>query len=476
MEALIVGGLFVYFLVKSCWFALRISPAIPPDEITHFGLSVLFSQSLIPPADSADSYEFGLVTHVPTLYYFVMGRILGLNLTALPDLSFLRLSNVLIAFATLVYGYRLLREITNSGAARVLFVALLTNTLMFTFLSASVNYDNLCNMFAAASLYYVVRFFRSRQARFALLGAAAVLLGCLSKITFLPFAVLLLVGVAGHEHRNLISALKKLQRSGLKGAFRGWDLFLTLLVVGLLGMNLKLYGGNLLSYGTVQPSIDKVLGLDAALKNRVFARDHIVREFKAGRLAYSDALQMTGIIEHPGDRRDTMFLIQQALGDRNQQSQQRIDPFHYFFPWAEMNAQRIFGIMGHQSVLKQPRELVPYFLIFLAAGILGIRWFRRTSLNGAAPLLLILALGYAAILMLFVNYSSYRASGSMMLALQGRYLFPVLVPAYALAANFLTGDGRGKIWPWLVAAIIGAFFVTAEFPWFIDRTGDDWYN
>ena len=45
-----------------------------------------------------------------------------------------------------------------------------------------------------------------------------------------------------------------------------------------------------------------------------------------------------------------------------------------------------------------------------------------------------LVLAYAMVLMWLVNYPNYQTYRYIELALQGRYLFPVLVPLYGLVA------------------------------------------
>ena len=92
--------LLAYFGVRLIFFALMISPSVPPDEVTHVGLCRIFSKVFLLPVNSPETYEFGLVTNTPWLYYWIMGKLLHLNVCGIPDLLFLRLLNIPLAFGT----------------------------------------------------------------------------------------------------------------------------------------------------------------------------------------------------------------------------------------------------------------------------------------------------------------------------------------------------------------------------------------
>jgi hypothetical protein len=78
------GLLLAYFGMRLVFFALDISSYIPPDEVTHAGISKVFSKVFLLPANSPETYEFGLVTNIPWLYYWFMGKLLHLNIFGCP--------------------------------------------------------------------------------------------------------------------------------------------------------------------------------------------------------------------------------------------------------------------------------------------------------------------------------------------------------------------------------------------------------
>src|SRR4029079_2340716 len=69
----------VSFIARAGYYAVNIGPAVPPDETTHFGICEVFAKTIGLPSDSPETYKYGLVTHAPTLYYYVMGRIANVN-------------------------------------------------------------------------------------------------------------------------------------------------------------------------------------------------------------------------------------------------------------------------------------------------------------------------------------------------------------------------------------------------------------
>ena len=99
-------ALGLYFVSRVLFLALTIDPFVPPDEVTHVGRVESFSNSFAPPASSDATYQYGLVTNTPPLYYWTLGQLLRFKPFAVPDLVYLRIINVVLSTATVVYAYR----------------------------------------------------------------------------------------------------------------------------------------------------------------------------------------------------------------------------------------------------------------------------------------------------------------------------------------------------------------------------------
>jgi hypothetical protein len=463
--------LLAVFAAKTVYLALRIRTDIFPDEITHFGISQIFSHSLLPPSDSPQSYPFGLITHVPVLYYFLMGKLLPLDVVGLSHLIFLRLVNAALGLATVFIGWRVMRRLVANTGVRLLFLVLLTDTLMFTFLCAGVSYDNLANLLAAASLWCLLAYFQGERTP-ALLGFLACLCGgALTKTSSLLYAATLLAVLLVRRRSELGPLLRRLIASPFRGGAATIVLaWVTLaLAVGVAG----LYGGNLAGFGRLVPRADQVLTPEQAMENRIFARDYVVSAYRDGRISGPEALELASKIKHPGDRATALSRLRDIEQERLHPTP-RLNRLAYAWRWIRLMAGRTYGVAGHLFFPRAGLSLLPYGLIFgLAAAILVWR-FRPGQMDGMSPYLIFLVAGNALVLMQLVNYSTYEALGVVGAAIQGRYLFPVLIPFYALISYYLIGFLRPP-WRAIAGGAAAAIFVLGGLPWFLERVTSDWF-
>lgn len=470
-EAIFLWVCLAYFAGKALFFAVRIRERVFPDESSWLGIAQFFSRSAWLPVDSPESYPYGLVSHMPNLYFFLMGKALLLNIFPISDLIFLRLINVVIALMTVVFAWRLARAVETSLAARLLFLVMLTNTVMFTFVAGSINNDNLSALLAVLALYYQVRFFRGRTLRHGLLSALFLLAGTLTKSVFLPYAVALVLVAVVRERGRLLDLIKGggIRRSDWKGQ----DVALALLCLCALGANLLLYGGNELRYGFPLPSMDKVLPLESCLQNRLFTRDYAVREFKSGRLSLLDAQRLALRIRDPGDRASAWSQLAEAEKRRNQGPQPLMSRWRYSLEWVQVIVSRTYSVAAHLSLYKYESAFYPYYALFAVAGILWACRLRTLLVPGMGGVSFV-AIFYTVFLMQVVGYMMYRGSGFSGVATTGRYLFPALAALYLTTTHGLLAK-MPRWWQVPVAVAVGLFFLWGEFPWFVRQAGAEWY-
>jgi hypothetical protein len=478
-EAALLTALVVYFVLKLTYFALITDPYVPPDEDTHFGISQLYAHSIMPPADSPASYRYGLLTRVPSTYYLLMGRLLNANVFSLTDLHFLRLANIPLGLLTVMFGYLWMRQFTTNRIARCLFVTMLTNTLMFTFLNASVTYDNLMNLLAAAAWYFLNLFFARRQAAALASFFLCAFAGTLTKMTFLPLAAILFAVLLVRERRALllpVSDWLPLIRHIRAGTF-----ILSVAALCLLALSVRLYGGNLVRYGHLIPTINQVLTHEQSMQNRIYARNYIVNGYLSGRFTFEEALASIENITHPGDRRGTKSMLRlaqrQATGDL-----ERAGRFEYFKNWIRVIGATAFGVFGHVKILMDSSGLKRYAALFAMAACTAIvvhiaaRWrgTREPGVAAQTTTASIVIVAYAIVLFEF-NYRQYLNYGHPSVAVQGRYLFPVIVPAYGLVSRYLI-----CYWPRFlqvtVAMLAGAYFLLGDLPFFLHHVGSAWFG
>ena len=469
----IVAFLMVYFGLRLLYFAINISPSVPPDEATHFGVSRIFSNALFLPVNSPETYQYGLVTNIPWLYYWIMGKLLGLNFFGITDLLFLRLLNLPFAFGTVIFVWRILRLLTDNRLTQILLVAAMTNTVMFTFLSASVSYDNLTNLLSAMAIYYLLAFFKCRTGNLLAAFVLCQLLGCLSKISFLPLSLVLWILFFVHEIKNirlLPTALKDYLRfSGKRG------IALSLAITICMIFNIQLYGGNYIKYGKLAPEVADVFPIEVAMKNHLAARNMIYTLYKNRQISYAKASEMVSHISHPATRTDTMFLIQD-YARRVYYGEKLLSPWEYLVPWGQRILESVFGIMGHRNMTNQGFTLMPFVvLLALTAVSIVIRW-RPRDFASLPTYLMIIAGFYAFFLMYFVNYATYKQFESFQLALQGRYIFPVIGPLYVLMSYYLMRLIKGRYAEQAVAVAVTIIFIVSDLPYFLIHATPEWFS
>ena len=463
--------LLFYFGLRLAFLALSLGPSVPPDEVTHAGLCRVFSTVLLLPDNGPGTYQYGLVTNVPWLYYWTMGKMLHLNIFGISDLVFLRLLNIPLAFGTICFAVRLLRLLTRDRLTRLLLLVMLTNTAMFSLLSASVSYDNLANLLAVMAIYYAFAFYRNGTGCLFAATLLCQLAGCLTKITLLPLALvldLLLAAWIVDRWRPFIPSLSVYLSS------RGHALWQVPLVLVLLGLNLQIYGGNYLHYGTLAATMSSVLTPEISMQDRIGARERIFSLYESGKISYMDALQMTGEMTSRGDKSDTFFLLMNYQGLRAN-PKLWMGPLAYTKVWFQEMASTVFGIKAHLPMHKTARYLVPVYLV-LALALVGFlaRW--RPRFCGWMPAsLAFIACFYAGVLLFRVNYPAYTYYGTPGITLQGRYLFPVLAPIYLLVCHYLMQLFRAARPRMVLALAASLLFIAYDFPWFLAHATAEWY-
>ncbi len=462
---------WLYFGFKGFFFATQIRGKIFPDEVSWFGISEVYSRALFLPENSPESYPFGLVTHIPNLYFLFMGKILNLNVFPIDDLIFLRSVNVILGLVTILYTWRLVRLLSESVAVRLLTIVMVTNTIMFTFMFAAVSYDNLASLLAAMSLYYLISFFKKRASVDLLMFAFWGLAGTLTKVTFLPYMAVLILALIVHERiflfkrpRNSCSLLLSLPM------LQKW-LMLGCLI--LLSLNVNLYAFNKINYGSVIPDMAAVLPVEDCLQNRLFAKAYAVKQFKNGTFSLMDAQRLVLQIRDPGDRINAWDQLNKVENEKNNKNVKRLGFLSYSLEWVEYMFARTFGIAAHIFMVKDVKSIYSYYFVFLLATALCLVHPRNCFSSEIIPLWIISG-GYIAILMRLVNYKIYLASGYVGMALTGRYLFLVLVPIYFLVARAMM-EKMPKWWQYLVGVAVGIIFIYGEFPWFLQNVTPEWY-
>jgi hypothetical protein len=391
--------MLLIFLWFSAYMALNLKPGIIPDEPAHYAFSRHFASTWGLPPDNADTFGLGIyIEQNPFLYYWINGRIINLidlinpGATDWQTLVILRLINVIFAAGTVLFCFLLSKEIIKNSWWQLIPVFLLTNTLMFVFLAAGVNYDNLANLLTMTGLLFFTRVFTREDFLF---NSASwmifISLGTLVKYTILPLA--LAMGIAW-----LIYAILH-RKEVFPVHFDGIKTLLLLLVLfTLFTGNFLIYGINLIRYEGLLPECEEIL------------------------LESQCALS-------PLEQRYQEKAIKPKLTIRESIEKGFPNPFSYAVnTWVHNMLLRTFGMIGHQSYF--PLELVRYYkILFYSTALIGLFFLKpRSELTYS---LVGISIFYALVL-LYSNYINELVYGFIHIGFQGRYIFPVIGPIFVL--------------------------------------------
>ncbi len=401
---IVLIGLLIIFMAYSIFLALKLQKGIIPDEPAHFAFSEYFSTTWGIPKDSPTTYIYGwYINQNPFLYFWLNGRALNILHLIVPSASewqmliFLRILNAVYSLGTVIFCYLLSKEIIRHKWWQLLPVFLLTNTLMFVFLSGGVNYDNLANLFSAAGLYFLVRVFYGKDFVSNSLGwIICICLGTLVKYPILPLA--LAMGIAWLiftiKYRKLLFPIK------IYGAKM---IAMSLISVGVIAGNLGIYGVNLVKYHAITPACTDFLSTSVCELSPFVERYN--------QISLDHKLTITESIQ---------------LGYPN--------PIEYVVDsWIPNMFYRIFGILAHLSYF--PSHIIILYRLLLFWGILlAFRYWKKPAF-GIYSLIGIFV--FYALVLLYMNYDSELIYGFKQIAMQGRYIFPVIGAAYVLIGYFL---------------------------------------
>lgn len=394
--------IFAIFLAYSTFLALRLDTGLIPDEPAHFTFSKHYSTTLGIPPDTYETYSWGwYIEQNPFLYYWINGRIINLIKFVNPGISDLnlliglRLVSVLYSFGTVYFCFLLSREVIKHRWWQLLPVFLLTNTLMFVFISGGIHYDNLANFLSMVSLYFLVRSFKRKN----FLGNSfawmiSIALACLAKYTILPLALALTVSWIVYFIMNY-KGLLPLKVDVIK------TVILSAVLAILLIVNFSIYGVNLIRYQSLTPPCREIL-LESQCEISKYEQRY-------------DDLAL-----------DKKLTIQETW------SSDYPSPFRYILvDWMYHILLRSFGLSGHQAYF--PYHLITYYqvLFYLVIILLLLNLFFWRSFSPVDIHLLGIAAFYGLVVFL-QNYNSELVYGFRQVAVQGRYLFPVIGSIYIL--------------------------------------------
>ena len=435
-ERLLLFVIISFFLIFGGFLSLNIKKNISPDERYHTNVSKFYSETLLIPDNSKDTYAYGDITRIPYLSFWLNARLININVIGVEDYIVLRFFNLIISTGSLLIIYFISKEVINKKYLNLLPVFLLANTLMYVFLSSAVSYDNLSNFFVFVSFYFYIKFIKTNKPPYIIYLLVSQILGLLTKFTIAPVVLI--------EFILLVCFVIK--RGDFKKIFRSlYTKHKKLLIFNLIifSLGFLLYGVNVIQYGSLTVHCDKVLTVDQCMENGIYSRANSLKDYTPE--------SINGFLD--------------LLKDR-------LTPFEYLSTWVLEMTQRIFGVLGHKSLLMHKYFANIYIFLFaLLSGIVIHKWEKKDYLESN---LMIISSFYILTLLIYQNYRLYMKTGILGLALQGRYLFPVVSLIYIIVVRYLK-DLKLRLLKWVIIIFMLMLFTCGCIPFFFKFIPKDWF-
>lgn len=438
---ILILGIFTIF---ASHLVLNLRMGLSPDSTYHPEVSRAYTTTLGIPENTEATYQFRDITRIPYLSFWLNARVMNLNNQTIDinETHLLRFFNLAFSIGTLLITYLISKEIIKGKWLQILPTFLLANTLMFIFLSSSINYDNMVNLLATMAIYFLIKHIKKpKEIKYTIYMFLALTIGTLTKSTILPLALIMTIVWVYTCIRN-----KNFNAKYLKQILQPKNIVAILILLIFVFLNFKLYLPNIIEFGSLEPYCTDILTHEQCLQNGVYNRD----------INKIPVVFEGGIVE-------TIKLIIDG---------ERMNPFIYFPFWLVEMSRKVFGIMGDNSLFMK-YEYLPFFLGFFIFGIhLLIK--NRKKWDILDKVLILISVFYAIFLMMYHNYDTYIKHNWPDLALQGRYIFPVIVPIYVILSKYFGQIEKKKTLKILtVILIIG--FILGSYVYFIVNVPQDWY-
>lgn len=426
--------LFFWLLAQTSFFAINVDYGVFPDERGWVELSQLYEEADgLRLQDSLETYHLGQVSAAPYLYFLTTGKMLQfVDNTLESKLYFLRFFSIACVALTFIFVFLLTKEITANKFILLSVLICISNIPMFVFISAAASYDPLANLLGVLTSYFAVLYYKSRRLINVIFSFICLLIGALTKITFLPFVLF----------QTLLTSLFWVYEffAGRK-LFVGYKNPLAILACVILGvlilLNLELYGTNLLKYSSVMPSQESVLGEDVArTKHMITKRDY----------DYS-------LTAH---------------------EREEIGLYDYIPKWFQIIEMRMMGIMGHENIIKPVKDLIGYRLILFLCVAGCLYHFIDVLKNKYVLYFLALSLSYGAFLFWY-NYEKQTHLRVLGLVVQGRYLFPVL-PQLLIALFYGLYNKTNRNISAVFLTVLVIVSLHGGIDYFLQHGGDEFFN
>ncbi|MCA9377203.1 hypothetical protein KC685_04780 [Candidatus Dojkabacteria bacterium] len=377
--------LFLIVVTVQLILAINTPLGVSPDEPHHYNSIKYYSGESLDPfiTEQNSYYDLGDMTRVGSyLYPYTLSLILRVGSFISDEYLLLRLTNVFISIINFSIFYATAQLFLRRDRSVLIAMSIAYSFLMYIFIGAFINYDNLAITFSLIMSYGYLRYLKKKDLHSILIIISASLFGAVTKYTLLPLsALIVLMLLLDRKFWSFLRSPRQLIRRLLSE-----KIFLGLILAGSI-LFLERYVLNLVVYHSIQPDCDLIHLKEKCMENAVFARNSKIY----------------------------------GLGIQGE----KISFIKYVYLWLNQMYDGAMGIFGHH-ILPDWSHSSKFIGITLISSFVGfLKLLKERSWSKLHLGLIIIPLGYMAIMIFTVHYPNYLSTGSISLAVQGRYLFPV---------------------------------------------------
>lgn len=378
--------LFLWWTTTTSYFAFTTPINDPPDEIYHLKLSEQYEPlSTIIAKDTPQTISIGIISKTPNLYHLLQGKIL--NLTSNHN-YILRLINFILGIFFFYISKKTIDQHVSSYFTRIIYLYIISNITMLQYLFGAISYDNFINLIAVYSFYLFYQVINQKYYYSLTKLIIFSLVAILAKPTYFPLFLIQISVIFTYLFRQKLVFKYTKQLFSQKRSL--------ILIISLSSVIFYFYGSNLIKYGTISPSCTN-------LYTQTFCNN------------------------------DPSVILNNEIYLQTKINPSFSNIYSYFTSWIHLMTERTFGIFSYTSLLAHP-EWISFLTLTIIFSTIII--FKLIT-NRYDYYLFFISITYSLILFL-KNYNGYLETGITHVAVQGRYLFPIIFPTYYLFTKYLT--------------------------------------
>jgi hypothetical protein len=385
------------------------------DESYHFALIQFFTHHLNPfiSSEPSSSYNLGAIPHNPSIFYhyllsFPLRLITLFTSNIKTEVILLRLSSLLFAIITIIFIRKILNLLRLPSLISNLVIFVYCLTPIVSVLASQLNYDNLLLPCSTITVYLTIKAVKQINKRTIptglIIGLITFCLFCSEvKFSYLPIFAGSFIAILYYLYKSYKGKPKKLLNNFKKGYLsieKPKKIVLSCFFVVGLAIFMNFYGYNLVKYHTLTAQCQQVIPFNDCKLYYPWERNEQALEYKKA---------------HP------------TMGRMS------IPSFTVF--WLKVEYYQLFGeVIPIGGLVYIVKEFYGFIIFLSVLGVLTAIYQAKTILKKHVWVLPTIIITVVYLIGLWLRNYNILLQYNKPLAIQGRYLLPVLVYFYSLLA------------------------------------------